>query len=174
MLTALTSMLSGSSQPTHPSTILMLGPLTTHAYVLHILPEDGTVEHLSRTQYPTTTFRYGGAKETSREQLGNVFLHVGDGETVSVFLDEVSKRVTKILSELQSEKAAAGDKGTAPATTHEALRSATQACMDERTRRQPPKNAAQEYPVFLVRIERSRAGRLFTEAELTSFPRRFW
>nr|POE87426.1 hypothetical protein CFP56_30015 [Quercus suber] len=90
MLSRFTDLLTGSSGPRYPSVVLILQPTSSSNYTLHIVPEDGTVERVDYTRSQATTFRVGGAKELSREQLGAVLLHIGDGEAPDQFLAEVS------------------------------------------------------------------------------------
>ncbi|KAI9931701.1 hypothetical protein MW887_010280 [Aspergillus wentii] len=66
---------------TIPSALLVMGKFSTMIHVLHILPENGTIERLGFTTPSSTTFRRGGTTEQGREQIGTVTLHVGNGET---------------------------------------------------------------------------------------------
>ena len=64
--------------------------------VLHVLPEDGTIERFGLTNPSCTTFRHRGAHERSCEQIGTVTLHVGDGETARSFLADVDTRIRRL------------------------------------------------------------------------------
>ena len=82
--------------PTVPSVVLVVGTFGRTIHVLHIVPEDGTVDRFSLTRMganhspdpPNATFRYGGATEHAREQIGAITLHVGDGESASGFVED--------------------------------------------------------------------------------------
>ncbi|KAJ5941128.1 hypothetical protein N7516_001296 [Penicillium verrucosum] len=81
-----------------PSVLLVIGKFGATIHVLHILPENGTIERFSlTTPSSTTTFRHRGASEQAREHIGTVTLHVGDGETANSFLDDVETRIRKLL-----------------------------------------------------------------------------
>lgn len=67
--------------------------------VLHVLPEDGTIERFGLTNPSCTTFRHRGAYERSREQIGTVTLHVGDGETARSFLADVDTRIRRLQTD---------------------------------------------------------------------------
>ena len=61
-----------------PSAIFVVGNFGATIDVLHVLPEDGTIERFGLTNPSCTTFCYRGAHERSRDQIGTVTLPVGD------------------------------------------------------------------------------------------------
>ena len=162
MLSRLRDMLAGTANPSYPSAVLILEAASTTTYVLHVVPENSAIERVQYMRPGATHFRYGGSIERSREQLGTVLLHVGDGDTPDKFFTAVSVQATRLLR----EKAATQESGTI--TVDEALRYAALSNLHEREGREPPVNAAQSYPVFLVRIYRSQPGKIMTDLEPTS------
>ena len=159
MLSRLRGFIPGTSRPAYPSTILTLELPTDSGtiYALHIVPENGEVEAFGQPRLPTLHLRY--AKEKSREQLGTVFLHVGDGESPFEFLDQISANSVELLSE-QKSSASLADHST---TVDEALRSAALEGLKQRENREAPKSAAQLYNVHIVKVERSRPGKILGE-----------
>lgn len=159
MLSRLRDLPKSTSSPGYPSSILILElPAdSVHRYALHIVTENGEVEHFGHTKSPTLRMRY--AKEKSREQLGSVFLHVGDGEAPDQFLEEVSAHSTQLLE----QQANSTSKETNGPAVDEILRSAALDALQRRENREAPKGAAQLYPVILVNIERSRSGKVLSE-----------
>ncbi|KAB8210661.1 hypothetical protein BDV34DRAFT_186233 [Aspergillus parasiticus] len=86
----LTHLINTFTPSATPSALLVIGKFGTTNHVLHLLPENGTIERFNlTTPSSTTTFRYSGAIEQTREEIGAVTLHVGDGETADSFLDDV-------------------------------------------------------------------------------------
>ncbi|EER37891.1 conserved hypothetical protein [Histoplasma capsulatum H143] len=76
--------------PSAPSALLVVGKFGATIHVLHLIPEDSAIKCFSlTTPSSTTTFCYGGAMELTREQIGVVTLHVGDGETTTCFLNDI-------------------------------------------------------------------------------------
>ncbi|KAI0735141.1 hypothetical protein C8Q76DRAFT_272638 [Earliella scabrosa] len=89
------------------SVLLVVGNIGCTVHVLHVLPEDGSVERFSfTTPSSITTFRYRGAQEQSREQVGDVTLHVGDGETVTRFLGRHRDQGSQAVDRLHEQGAA--------------------------------------------------------------------
>ncbi|OOQ83196.1 hypothetical protein PEBR_36280 [Penicillium brasilianum] len=137
---------------TTPSALLVIGKFGATIHILHLLPEDGTIERFGLTS-STTTFRRGGATEQVREQIGEVTLHIGDGETANSFLNDVETRIRSVqVTQL----------------VQDVLQPAALDAIHEREKRDRSMHATQTYPVFVVYITRSRAGRILTEP--TSFP----
>lgn len=159
MFSRLRNLIAGTSRPAYPSTILTLELPTDSGtiYALHIVPENGEVETFGQTKLPHLHLRY--AKEKSREQLGTVFLHVGDGESPFEFLDQTSASSVELLSE-QKNSASLADYST---IVDEALRSAALEGLKQRENREAPKSAAQLYTVKLVHVDRSRPGKILGE-----------
>ncbi|PGH08985.1 hypothetical protein GX51_01042 [Blastomyces parvus] len=80
-----------------PSALLVVGKFGVTIHVLHLLPEDGTIERFSLTTPPSiTTFHHHGATEIDRKQIGVVTLHVGDGETTTSFLGDVETEACRL------------------------------------------------------------------------------
>jgi hypothetical protein len=156
MLSRLTKFLTGATQDSHPSTVLTLEAFP-EVRALHVVPEDGTVELISYSK--DKQFRYGGAKEQSREQLGAVSLQVGGGETLRTILDNVILRVEKDLS-LRDQTSNGGYSVDA---VSQALRSAALSVAHERTEQESTATSAQSYPIFLVQIDRAKPGKIIGE-----------
>lgn len=154
---------------TTPSVLLVVGNFGATINVLHLLPENGTIERFSITS-SRTTFRDGGAREQGREQIGAVRLHVGDGETANSFLDDVETRIRKLRNDSLGSSPAQLQTDSVEVTqlVQEVLQPAALDAIHERETRDRSMNATQTYPVFVVYIIRSRAGRILTEP--TSFP----
>ncbi|KKZ66321.1 hypothetical protein EMCG_07922 [[Emmonsia] crescens] len=91
--------------PSAPSALLVVGKFGATIHVLHLVPEDGTIERFSlTTPSSTTTFRRGGATEQAREQIGMVTLHIGDGETTTSFLNDIETRACKLWNDSLSSR----------------------------------------------------------------------
>lgn len=163
---------------TTPSALVVIGNFGATINVLHLVPEDGTFERFGLTTPSSfTTFCRGGATEQAREQIGAVTLHVGDGEHVNDFLDDVETRIRSKLrtNPLSSSSSPAQqlqtdiDSVEVTRLVQDVLRPAALAAIHEREGRGRSMNATQTYPVFVVYIKRSRAGRIIS-TEPTSFP----
>jgi hypothetical protein len=168
MLARLINAINPSSAP---SVFLAVGKFDATIHVLHLLPEDGTIERFSlTTPSSTTTFCHSGATEQAREQIGVVTLHVGDGETAANFLDDVETRARKLWNDSLSSSTAQVQMGSVEAIqlVQDVLQQAALDAIREREGRDRSMHATQTYPVFVVRIVRSRAGRILTEP--ASFP----
>lgn len=162
----LTRFLNMFTPSTTPSVLLVIGKFGATIHVLHLLPENGTIERFSlTTQSSTTTFRHGGAIEQAREQIGMVTLHVGDGETANGFLNDVETRIRKLRNDSLSSSPAQLQIGSFEVTqlVQDVLQPAALDVIHEREGRERSMHATQTYPVFVVRIIRSRAGRILTE-----------
>ncbi|KAL5342247.1 hypothetical protein BJX70DRAFT_357262 [Aspergillus crustosus] len=156
------------TRSTSSSVLLVIGKFGATLNVLHLLPEDGTIERFGLTS-PNTTFRYRGAREQAREEIGTVTLHVGDGETASSFLDDVETRIRKPWNDFLSSGPAQLQTGSVEMTqlVQGVLKPAALAAIHEREGRDRSMRATQTYSVFVVSITRP-SGRSLTE--LTSFP----
>jgi hypothetical protein len=120
---------------------------------------------------PSTTFRYSGATEQAREQIGTVTLHVGDGETAESFLDDVETRIRKLRDDSTNPSPQTGNSSVeVTQLVQDVLLPAALDAIHEREGRDRSMNATQTFSVFVVYINRSRAGRIQSD-ELTSFPR---
>ncbi|RDH31967.1 hypothetical protein BDQ94DRAFT_146123 [Aspergillus welwitschiae] len=144
--------------PTNPSVLLVVGNFGAKIHVLHLLPEDDTIQRFGLTT-PSTNFRYRGAREQAREQIGTVTLHVGDGESADSFLDDIETRIRKLRNQTGS--------GEVTQLVQDVLQPAALDAIQERKDRERSMRATQTYPVYVVYIRLS-AGRSLTE--LTSFP----
>ncbi|PGG99455.1 hypothetical protein AJ80_09341 [Polytolypa hystricis UAMH7299] len=146
----LARLLNAITPPSAPSALLVVGNLTTPS--------------------STTTFRHGGATEQAREQIGAVTLHVGDGETVASFLDDVETRARQLWNDSLSSSPAQVQAGSVETTqlVRDVLQPAALDAIRKREGRERSMNAIQTYSVFVVHIIRSRVGRILTEP--TSFP----
>ncbi|KAJ5542620.1 hypothetical protein N7535_005043 [Penicillium sp. DV-2018c] len=115
MLASLTNIFTPSTGS--PSVLLVIGKFGATIYFLHLLPENGTIERFGlTTPSSTTTFRYRGAREQAREQIGTVTLHVGDGETANSFLDDVETRIRKLWNDSLSSSPVQLQTGSVEAT----------------------------------------------------------
>jgi hypothetical protein len=167
----LAHLINAFTPSTNPSALLVIGKFGATIHVLHLLPENGTIERFSlTTPSSTTTFRHGGAKEQVREQIGAVTLHIGDGETADSFLDDVETRIRKLQNDSLSSSPAQLQTGSVEVTqlVQDVLQPAALDAIHEREKRDRSMHATQTYPVFVVYIIRSRAGRILTEPK--SFP----
>lgn len=155
-----TSLASACTPSTIPSALLVFGNFDATIHVLHVLPEDGTIECFSL--FPASTpFHHRGAKERSREQISTVKLHVGSFEAAHNFLADVKTRVSK----LQTGK---DRRVEVTQLVREILCPAALEAIHEREGQDNSINARQTYPVYLVYIRRSWARRALVE--MTSFP----
>ncbi|GJE92829.1 hypothetical protein PsYK624_089870 [Phanerochaete sordida] len=109
-----------------------------------------------------TIFRRRGAVEQSREQLGEVTIYAGDGEGPWGFLDEVEARVRKLSDATSASNVEQGQMGDVEAVqrTTDIIRHAALDALCDRQGRARSANATQTYPVYVIRIKRSRAGRI--------------
>ncbi|TAQ87789.1 hypothetical protein B7494_g3868 [Chlorociboria aeruginascens] len=147
MLSRLIKQLAGIRQTSYPSIVLIIGQPSTTAHVLHIVPENGVVERISYMHPTATTFSHDAATERSREQLDAVLLHVGDGETPSQFLDNVSTRATQLLSKRKKFS----PEEDAAHSVDQALRSAVLESLRKRAELQPSTNATQKAIFSIIR-----------------------
>ncbi|KAK2799906.1 hypothetical protein FQN50_008299 [Emmonsiellopsis sp. PD_5] len=156
--------------PGPPSVVLALvGGFSSMTNALHIVPEDGTIERFGFTNH-SSTFRLHGTTEQTRELIGEVTLYAGDGESTTNFLDDVEARVHKLWgdSQILSEPESAD---VIHRLEKVVLRPAGLDAIRAREGREPSMNATQTYPVFIIRINRSRsskAGRILNDKP-TSF-----
>ena len=167
----LSRLINAFSSTRTPSALLVVGNLGATIHVLHLLPEDGTVERFSLTSPSSnTTFRHHDACEQGREQLGAVTLHVGDGENASLFLDDVEARTRKLWDDLSSSSQGQPLAGGVEVTqlAQDVLRPAALDAIREREGREPSVNATQTYPVYVIYVNRSKPGRILP-SEPTSF-----
>ncbi|KGO48864.1 hypothetical protein PEX1_102340 [Penicillium expansum] len=156
---------------TTPSALLIIGKFGATIHILHLLPENDTIERFSlTTPASTTTFRHGGATEQAREQIGAVTLHVGDGETADSFLDDVETRIRKLRNDSLSSSLAQLQIGNVEVTqlVQEFLQPAALDAIHKREERDRSIHATQTYPVFIVYIMRWRTRMI--PSEPTSFP----
>lgn len=155
----LANLINAYGTPTSPSVLLVLGTFGRTINILHLLPEDGTIERYSLTS-PSTTFHNSGATEQTREQIGAVTLHVGDGETTHKFLDDVETRIRKLWNDslrLSPAQLQTGDIEIVTPLVQEILQPAALSAIRDREDRDRSMKATQTYSVFVVRIKRSRA-----------------
>lgn len=167
MLARLTNIFTRS---TSPSVLLVVGKFGATIHVLHLLPENHTIERFSlTTPSSATTFHHRGAIEQRREQISTVTLHAGDGETPNSFLDDVETRFRKLRNDSLSSSPAQLQTGSVEVTrlVQDVLQPAVLDAINEREKRDRSMRATQTYPVFIVYIIRPSAGRSLTE--LTSF-----
>lgn len=166
-------LMNAFTSSTIPSALLVLGEFGSTIHILHLLPENSINERFSlTTPSSATAFRYNGAAEQTREQIGTVTLHVGDGETANSFLDDVEARIRKLIRKLRGGPHDRGQEqaGTAGVTqlVQDVLKPAAMDAIHDRKTRERSMNATQAYLIFIIFIRRSRVGT--TLGEPTSFP----
>ena len=167
----LTTLINTFTPSTIPSALLVIGKFGATINVLHLIPENGSIERFSLTTPPSmTTFRHGGAKEQTREQIGTVTLYVGDGETTDTFLDDIETRIRKPWDDSLGLNPAQLQTGSVEVTrlVQDVLKPAALNAIYDREGRDRSMNATQTYPVFVVYIAHSKAGEILGEP--TSFP----
>ena len=153
-MTMLTRLKNSFTRSGYPSALLVIGNFGSMIYVLHLLPEDGTTIERFGLSSPSckTSFRHRGATEQTREQLGTVTLHTGDGECANTFLNDVQARICKPTSSIEVTQ-----------LVQDILKPAALDAIHEREGRDRSMNATQTYPVHVVYIRRSREGNILTE-----------
>ncbi|OJT10255.1 hypothetical protein TRAPUB_13209 [Trametes pubescens] len=147
-----------------PSALLVLSvPNVRAVSILHIIPEDGTIEQfkLSNT-YSSTHIYCRGATEQSREEIGTVMLHTGDGESSLAFLEGVADRVNKTTDRPTTVRSAHEEIGSAEVLrwVEDVLKPAAHDAIRAIEGRAPSENAMQLYHVSIVYIKRSKPGRI--------------
>lgn len=159
--------------PTTPSALLVIGKFGDTINILHLVPETGSIERF-KLSTSATTFRQYGATEQAREQIGAVTLHVGDGETTGKFLDDVETRIRKLRNDSLGSSSGVQQLQIGSTEVNQLVQDVLQpAALDaihERNGRDRSKNATQEYSVYVVYINRSRAGKILNDDQFTSFP----
>lgn len=174
----LTRLINALTPTRAPSALIVIGYLRTTKTtinILHLVPEDGSIERFGLTTNSSTTpFRHKGATEQAREQIGTVTLHAGDGESAAKFLEDVDTRVRKLWNDSLNSKSATEKQTQAQTDSDEVtrlvqdvLRPAALDAIHEREGRERSMNATQTFPVFILRIVRSKEGRILP-AEPTS------
>lgn len=171
MLNRLVKILTSSNDPYFaPSALLAVGTFGSSLHFLHLVPENGTIDHFSHSVSSSTKpFSRRGFKEQAREQIGTVTCYIGDGETRSNFLHDVENRVRKLWNDFVSsnDKQMQAINIEVDYVVQNMLQPAVLDAMHERHGRDRSMNATQTYPVHILRIMRSREGSVFTEP--TSF-----
>lgn len=168
MFSRLLSQVSGTRRPRYPSAILALeGP--QYMNVLHIIPETRETEKFGMSHPSRSTFYCDGTKEVHREYLGSVVLYIGDGEDQTTLLDEISRRAIAYLNK-HSEFASGKDANRTVQLIELAFRNVVCELLEQKKGRSPPRNAAQEYPIFIIQVDRPKPGSIMS-LNLTSFPR---
>ncbi|KAK2752757.1 hypothetical protein FQN55_005889 [Onygenales sp. PD_40] len=147
--------------PSGPPSVFLAVSKSNFIEVLHILPENGHIERFSMTTH-SPTFRHRGTKEQTRELIGEVTIYVGDGETTFGFVNDVKTRARKLWDRsqilLQPESV-----DVIHRLEKEVLRPAGLDTIREREGRNRSPNETQTYSVFIIRINRSRAGRILSD-----------
>ncbi|KAK2737808.1 hypothetical protein FQN57_007366 [Myotisia sp. PD_48] len=81
-----------------PSAVLVIGRPGQSIDILHLVPEDGTLEHFGESSKSPTLHCFQ-VIEQAREQIGTVILHVGDGEDKVKFMNDVRTHVRKFWND---------------------------------------------------------------------------
>ena len=159
-----------SPSTTTPSALLVIGRFGDMIDVLHLVPEDGTIERRTICS-PSTTFHSDGSKEQAREQIGTVTIHTGDGETAWEFLNDVQARIHDLQNNLSPAATAGLQTGSVDVTqlVQGILKPAAFAAIHERESRHPSMDATEKYPVFVVYIKRPRAGKIVGEPKSINY-----
>lgn len=166
MLNRLRALVSGVGAP---SVIAALGNPGSFVYYLHIVPEDGVAERFGLLR-PAPSFRYNGAEERSREQLGTITLYKGDGESADEVLADVQSIALKALAGLRERGQDESGRGADVDACERCLGQAIREVIAKRADRPPSDKATQTLPICLVRVVRSRPGPIVAGVEPTSFP----
>ncbi|EIW63442.1 uncharacterized protein TRAVEDRAFT_26711 [Trametes versicolor FP-101664 SS1] len=169
MLSQLSNIFSSKGAP---SALLVLSiPNVRAVSILHIIPEDGATEQfkLSNT-YTPSTIRFRGATEQSREEIGTVMLHTGDGESSLAFLESVADRASKITDRAATNRSTPEEIGNAEVSrwVDDVLKPAAHDAILAIEGRAPSMNAMQLYHVSVVYIKRSKPGRINNLDDFTS------
>ncbi|KAK2754404.1 hypothetical protein FQN54_007048 [Arachnomyces sp. PD_36] len=150
--------------PSFPSALLAIGNFNTSIQILHIIPEDGTIERfgVSNLASATRIFRPSEATEQTREQIGTVTLYVGDGESEFKFLDDIETRTRKLWSDCLNSSPSLMQTGSADVTqlVQDVLQPAALDAIRAKEGRDRSMNATQTYSVFVLRVNRSKPGRI--------------
>ncbi|SMR62131.1 unnamed protein product [Zymoseptoria tritici ST99CH_1E4] len=177
MLSRLKTILTSSTPSKHASVALLIGSPPSPGKpsmgldVLHIVPETGILEPPGCGLYAEDAFRRCRVVETKREQLGLVTFAEGLGDSSRYFFQELADTVLEMLQTEASE----GVKGTlkrAPVPIdllERVLRTVAMDGMCERNAQELSTEVSVTYPVFVVHVERPRAGELFTVKERQRF-----
>ncbi|SMR64621.1 unnamed protein product [Zymoseptoria tritici ST99CH_3D1] len=178
MLSRLKTILTSSTPAKHASVALLIasppspGKPSMGLDILHIVPETGTREPPGCGIYAEDAFRRCRVVETKREHLGSITFAEGLGDSSYFFFQELADTAREMLQKEASE----GVKGTlkrAPVPVdllERVLRTVAMDGMFERNARKPsPEVVSVTYPIFVVHVERPRAGELFTVKERQRF-----
>lgn len=135
--------------------------------ILHIVPEDGTIETFSVTgrDSAATTLRCHGAVEQSREEIGTVTLR--PDEWALGFLDrDVRARAKKILDSSSIFTAAKQEQTSSvsvPQLVEEVLKPAALDAIHALEGRTLPANATDTYHAYIIYVNRSKPGEIVGE-----------
>ena len=132
--------------------LLEVGTLDERIGIIHIIPEDGTVERFGLTPPFTYNDRYSGAVESAREQIGVVTLG-GDDEAFYSFLRDIEARARILMKTSWSSQQQSATNTKVAQLAQDVLRPAALDAMREREER-APLSATQTYPVYVVHIKR--------------------
>ncbi|PGH02325.1 hypothetical protein AJ79_07664 [Helicocarpus griseus UAMH5409] len=159
----------------NPSALIITSQQDSNFNVLHLVPEDGTIERWGFTNgSPITTFHFGGAREEAREQVGEATIDIGDRKGLDSFFEDVETRVGKLWSDvanLSPTKAQAGSDEAIEQLVQDVLRPAALDAIRKREEglRDRSTDATPTCPVFVLRITRPKAGVVASD-KLTSYP----
>ena len=168
MLNRLVTAITPSVSHHAPSALLVVGTFGSPVYILHLVPENGVIERFGHSNTPSTKpFHRKGFTEQTREQIGTITCYVGDGDTAGTFLSDVETRVRKLWNDFVGSNAGSGQVQAINIETTDLVQNFLQPAaldaMREREGRDRSMNATQAYPVYILRITRSRAGAILTE-----------
>lgn len=147
----LACLINAFTSTTTPSAVLVVGRFGDMIDILHLVPEDGTIERMS-TLSTSTTFHFDGSREQAREHLGTVTIHAGDGETVDDFLDDVETRIHELQNDLSPATPAELQTGSVEVIqlVQDILQPAVSDMIHKRECQYPSMSATETYPVFVV------------------------
>ena len=156
----------------YPSAIIVAGTFDSWISILHLIPEDGTTERVEfRPRSPT--FRYAGATEYSREQIGTAMLYQENGDSTFTFFNDVEARVRKLWDDdtttTTTSLVSAETKVASVETTElvqRFLKPATLGAIHDREgrpRNSSSSNDAKPHPVFIIYVKRKKPGQIISD-----------
>lgn len=156
--------------------LLLLSP--NHSHFVHLVPEEPGIVEYSRSSSsdPTRLHRFPrGVSPGSRELLGELEINVTEGDSLR---DAILRMIDHIEEAYKADTASIGDTlgdttaGVEPRLRYceHSLRRGFSAMPEGRQDKERAGAIPNVYPVELVRISRSKPGRIWGDSAMTSFP----